>query len=250
MRALIAVPTYPRLAGRHIKPWHDDGVAAPARYIDALRRADAMEAMFLPLAMDEADAKTLLGRVDGLMLLGGGDVDPDNYGAEHGDVLHALDADRDACEIALARSAVAEGIPVLAICRGHQVLNVALGGHLDQDIAGRDDLELHGRPGEPEGGEMREVTIEPGTRLAEAMGTTVASCSCHHHQAVIAIGQGLRAVAHAEDGVIEATELADEDAPWVVSVQWHPEDTADRDEAQHGLFATFVEHASRRGRTG
>lgn len=246
MRALIAVPTYPRLKERHIKPWHDDGVAAPARYVDALRRVDAIEAMFLPLAMDEADAKTLLARVDGLMLLGGGDLDPTTYGAAHGDVLHAVDADRDACEIALARAAIADGMPILAICRGHQVLNVALGGHLDQHIGERDDLAAHGRPGEADGAAMREVTITEGTRVGDAMGTTLASCSCHHHQAVITPGAGLRVVARAEDDVIEATELDDPDGPWVVSVQWHPEDTAGNDPAQHGLFEAFVANASRR----
>jgi putative glutamine amidotransferase len=246
MRALIAVPTYPRLAERHIGPWHDDGVAAPARYVDALRRVDAMEAMFLPLEMDDADAKTLVSRVDGLMLLGGGDLDPHTYDAEPGDVLHAIDADRDACEIALARAAIAEGVPILAICRGHQVLNVALGGALDQDITDREGLCPHGRPGEADGAAMREVTIVDGTRLADAMGTAVARCSCHHHQAVERPGEGLRVVARAEDGVIEATELDDADAPWVVSVQWHPEDTAATDAAQQGLFETFVAHAARR----
>jgi putative glutamine amidotransferase len=243
MRALIAVPAYPRLAERHITPWHDDGVAAPARYVDALRRVDAMEAMFLPLQLDEADAKTLVSRVDGLMLLGGGDLDPATYDAEPGEVLHAINHDRDQCEIALARAAIAEGTPILAICRGHQVLNVALGGALDQDIAGRDEYEHHGEPGVAGGSAMREVTIDAGTLLAEAMGTTRARCSCHHHQAVERPGEGLRVVAHAEDGIIEATELAS-DGPWVVSVQWHPEDTAGSDPTQNALFETFVEHAA------
>lgn len=246
MRALIAVPTYPKVPERHIKPWHDDGVAVPARYIDALRRVDAMEAMFLPLSMDDADAKTLLSRVDGLMLLGGGDLDPDTYGESRGDILHAIDADRDSCELALARAAIAEGMPVLAICRGHQVLNVALGGALDQHIAGRDELEHHGAPGEADGAAMRTVTIIEGTRVADAMGTAHAQCSCHHHQAVVRPGDGLEVVAHAEDGVIEATELANPDGPWVVSVQWHPEDTAATDPAQQGLFATFVDRAASR----
>jgi len=246
VRALIAVPAYPRLPERHIKPWHDDGVAAPARYVDALRRVDAIEAMFLPVAVDEADAKTLLGRVDGLMLLGGGDLEPQTYGADRSETLYGVDDDRDVCEITLARAAIAEGTPVLAICRGHQVLNVALGGALDQHITDRDGFEHHGTPGVADGAAMREVTITDGTRIAQAMGATRAQCSCHHHQAVAKPGEGLRVVGRAEDGVIEATELADAGGPWVVSVQWHPEDTDATDAAQHGLFESFVAHAAAR----
>ena len=111
------VPGYPRLAERHV-PWGDDAVGAPARYVDALRRVDAMEAMFLPLEMDVGDAKALLARVDGLMLLGGGDLDPAHYGEERKERLYGVNDDRDACEVALARIAVAEGVPTLAICRG------------------------------------------------------------------------------------------------------------------------------------
>lgn len=247
MRALIAVPTYPRLAERHITPWNDDGVAAPARYVDALRRVDAMEAMFLPLEMDDADAKTLLSRVDGLMLLGGGDLEPARYGEERNERLYGVNDDRDACEIALARAAIAQRIPVLAICRGHQVLNVALGGALDQHITDREGLEHHGTPGVADGAALRSVAITEGTRVAEAMGTTRAICSCHHHQAVAKPGDGLRVVAHAEDGLIEATELEGADSPWVVSVQWHPEDTAEHDVAQHGLFEAFVAQAESSG---
>ncbi len=134
-------------------------------------------------------------------------------------------------------------MPVLAICRGHQVLNVALGGTLDQHIPDRDGVEEHGTPGKLGGARVHDVDIDAETRLAAAMRTPRAACSCHHHQAVERAGSGLRVTAHADDGVVEATELEDADAPWVVSVQWHPEDTAATDPAQQGLFDALVRAA-------
>ncbi len=250
MPPLIAMPAYPPLAHGRVKGWHSDGIGVPARYVYALRRAGATGAIMAPTPLSDGEAGTILDRCDGLMLLGGGDLDPATYGQEARAEVYSVSADRDACELALCRAAIRAGAPVLAICRGIQVLNVALGGTLDQHITGRAGLGEHGTPGQ-EGGEARtEVTVAAATRLAAATGTTKLTCSCHHHQAIDVLGVGLDVVARTADDVVEAVELTDPTAPWVVGVQWHPEDTAASDPAQQRLFDAFVEQSVARQRTG
>jgi putative glutamine amidotransferase len=241
---LIAIPAYPLVKAGRIKGWEDAGVAVPARYVSALRRAGGQEAILLPTELDEAGAGALLARFDGLLLLGGGDLDPHTYCEEPNTRVYGVNATRDECELVLTRVAVARGLPVLAICRGHQVLDVALGGSLDQHITGREGLLEHGVPGVESGARLHEVDVEPGSRLADAMGTTRATVSSHHHQAVERVGDGLRVVARAADGVVEGVELADPDGPWIVGAQWHPEDTAESDPANQRLFDTFVRECS------
>jgi putative glutamine amidotransferase len=243
---LIAVPAYPLVKAGRIKGWEDAGVAVPARYVAALRRGGGQEAILLPAELDEDEAGELLERFDGLLLLGGGDLDPHTYGQEPNTRVYGVNAGRDTCEIVLTRAALARRMPVLAICRGHQVLDVALGGTLDQHITGRDGLLEHGVPGVGDGARLHEVDVEPGTRLAVAMGTTHATVSSHHHQAVEGVGTGLRVVARAPDGIVEGVELADAGGPWIVGVQWHPEDTAESDEANQRLFDAFVREAVHR----
>ena len=194
-----------------------------------------------PLGAD--DAQPLVRRFDGLMLLGGDDLDPGMYGAEATEHVYGADADRDRFEVSILRAAIARGLPVLAICRGHQVLNVAYGGTLHQHITDRDDLIGHGIPAQDDGAEIHEVFVEEGTRLSDALGGAHAMCSSHHHQAVDQVGDGLTVVARAGDGIVEGLELADDGAPWVVGVQWHPEETAPRDPMQQGLFDRFVAEA-------
>jgi putative glutamine amidotransferase len=130
----------------------------------------------------------------------------------------------------------------LAICRGHQVLAVALGARLDQHITG--GLVDHGRPGVADGARSHTIHVEPDSRLAAALGTTTPTVSCHHHQAVSTVSPQIRVVATASDGVIEGIEVVGTDA-WIVGVQWHPEDTAPTDPAQQGLFDTFVRSCAR-----
>jgi putative glutamine amidotransferase len=241
-RPLIAVPAYPVKAGR-IQGWEKPGVAAPAPYVEALQRAGAREAILMPVAIDDGDAAEVLERFDGLLLMGGGDLQPEEYGQERREQVYGVVPHRDRFELALARAAVDRGVPTLAICRGHQVLNVALGGALDQHITERAGV-AHGKPGVPGGSSVHDIDLEPGSRLAEAMGVTHASCSSHHHQAVEHTGAGLRVTARAPDGVVEGIEL-DGDS-WIVGAQWHPEDTAADDPAQQRLFDTFVRHAAKR----
>jgi putative glutamine amidotransferase len=238
-RPLIAVPAYPVKAGR-VQGWEKPGVAAPTPYVEALQRAGALEAILMPVAIDDADAAELLERFDGLLLIGGGDLQPEEYGQERRDEIYGVIPHRDRFELALARTAVDRGAPTLAICRGHQVLNVALDGSLDQHITDRDGVLSHGKPGVPSGSTVHDIEI--GSRLAEAMGVTHASCSSHHHQAVERTGAGLRVSARAPDGVIEGIEL--EGGAWIVAAQWHPEDTAADDPAQQRLFDAFVREAA------
>ena len=241
-RPLIAVPAYPVKAGR-VQGWEKPGVAAPTPYMEALHRAGAREAILMPVAIDDTDAGEVLERFDGLLLMGGGDLHPEEYGQERRDEVYGVIPHRDRFEVALARAAVARDLPTLAICRGHQVLNVALGGSLDQHISERDGVLAHGKPGVPGGSSVHDVDLEPGSRLAEAMDVTRASCSSHHHQAVDRVGDRLRVTARSPDGVVEGIEL-DGDA-WIVGAQWHPEDTAATDAAQQRLFDTFVRQAAR-----
>jgi putative glutamine amidotransferase len=135
---------------------------------------------------------------------------------------------------------MARRLPTLAICRGHQVLAVAAGGALDPDIAGRPELLHHGVPGADDGARHHAVDVAEGSRLAAALGTTRASVSSHHHQAVTDVAAPLRTVATAPDGVIEGIELEDPDGGWIVGVQWHPEDTSPTDAVQQALFDEFV----------
>ena len=239
-RPLIAVPAYPRLPAGGVTGWSGESVGVPARYIDALHRAGAREALFLPQAWSAGDAAELLDRVDGLLLVGGGDVDPTTYGADRQDATRGVDAARDACELTLVEVALARRVPTLAICRGHQVLAVALGGELDQDLVGQSGLIEHGIPGTEDGAREHDVMVAPDSLLAQVLGTTCTVVSSHHHQAVTRVGPGTRAVGHAPDGVIEALEVASPDAGWVLGVQWHPEDTAATDPVQQRLFDGLV----------
>jgi putative glutamine amidotransferase len=224
-----------------ITGWADEAVAIPARYLHALLRAGGNAAVIMPAPLTEEEADDMLDHFDGVLLAGGGDLDPAYYDQDPHDSVYGVDTQRDEFELELARALVRRHIPTLAICRGAQVLNVALGGTLDQHITDRPSPVSHGIPGKDDGANVHGVNLTAGSRLANAMGVTRADCSCHHHQAIDQLGEGLRVVARADDDVVEGVEL-DGDA-WIVAVQWHPEDTSATDAAQHGLFETFVQHA-------
>ena len=236
---LIAVPAYHLPSGR-VRGWEHGAYAVPELYVLAARRAGLR-----PLVVAESDTEAaleVLDRVDGLMLLGGGDVDPSRYGAEPHPEVYGVDRERDAVEIALILAAANRGIPTLAICRGIQLVNVAFGGTLVQHLPDVPGLVQHGVPG---GGTPARHTVKvtPDTRLAEAVGRETLECSSHHHQALDRLGDGLVVTSRSDDGVIEAVER---DGPgWMVAVQWHPEDTAASDPAQQGLFDAFVAAARR-----
>jgi len=236
-RPLIAI-TARRLGDTDRWP-HSRAVVAPRGYVEAVERAGGWPALIDPIG----DPEGLLDRFDGIVLSGGPDLDPVLYGQARHAKTYGVDSAVDEFELTLARDAIARGMPTLAICRGLQVLNVALGGTLHQHIVERPGVPAHGRPGEPNGGREQEVTIDAGTLLAKVMRSPRLLASCHHHQSVDLVGAGLRVVAHADDGIIEGLEL-DQSGPWLLAVQWHPEDTAERDIAQQHLFDELVQQSA------
>lgn len=215
--------------------WDQPAHLVADSYVAPLQRAGGLAVL---LAVDTRAPLELLPRIDGLMLIGGADIDPAAYGVSREPATESTYPERDGCEISLLRGAIERGMPVLGICRGMQILNVALGGTLEQHITDRPGLLVHGDPSRgPGGGVPHEVSIEPGTLLAEALGTTRCTVRSHHHQAVDELAPKATATAWSDDGVLEGFEL---DEGWVVAVQWHPEMSAAEDPVQQRLFDTFV----------
>jgi putative glutamine amidotransferase len=189
----------------------------PAAYTDSMRRAGGAP-LLLPPGGSTAEAEGAIEAVDALVLVGGADIDPDRYGAQAHPQTGPLRADRDAWELALTRAARDRDLPILGICRGHQLLNVALGGTLIQYLP---DAVGHSGHRATRGVHGRElVSVAPDSRLAKLVGEQV-EVAAYHRQAVDRLGAGLVPVAWAADGTIEAAELPA--AHWVMSVQWHPE---------------------------
>ena len=237
---LVAIPTYHLPAGR-VLDWARGGYAVPEGYVASIQRAGG-RVVLLPPHLD-TPVEDLLAPFDGLLLAGGGDVEPARYGATTAHpAVYGVDPVRDEAELRLVRAAVAAGVPTLAICRGMQVLNVALGGSLHQHLPDLQGMDLHGHPTR-QSSVLHDVKVAAGSRLAAACGMEVLRCTSHHHQAVDQLGDGLAAVAWSGDGLVEAVELAAEGDGWVVGVQWHPEMTSAEDPTQQAVFdgfATFV----------
>lgn len=234
-RPLIGLTTYPPNAGERYE--------VPRAYVEAVRRAGG-EPVLLPPGV--ADPAGLLGRLDGVVLAGGGDIDPSRHGGAPHDAVYAVDPSRDESELALADLVLVRGTPALAICRGMQIVNVALGGSLhvhlpevvDGTVVHRTEPEaLRGMPGPT----PHAVEVEPGSLVADVMGTDRVTPMSWHHQAVDRVGDGLRVVARASDGTVEALEHGTH--PWLAVVQWHPELTAAGDPTQQRLFDVLVEQA-------
>lgn len=207
-------------------------IAAGSRYCDAVVRANG-----LPIVLDpstpRSEIPSLLRRLDGLVLTGGGDVDPRHYGGDANDPrLLAVNPELDAFELSLTVAALEADIPILAICRGMQLLNVALGGSLYVDVAdGSADPSDHRDT-------FHDVELVRGSRLFATYGTSARNCHSFHHQCIRTVGAGLRVAGFLHDSIIEAIEHPI--ARWVVGVQWHPEDTAEIDSAHQRLFDVFV----------
>jgi putative glutamine amidotransferase len=229
MAALVGVTTYP--------PNDVDRYELPQEYVAAVRRAGAIPLLITP---GEPRIDHLLERIDALVLAGGGDIHPDRWGGEAHASVEFVDEARDDLELDLALRVLDEGIPTLAICRGLQVVNVALGGTLHAHLPEAVDSDVPHRQ-EPKWSHTHGVEAEPGSLVADTMGTERAEPACWHHQAIDRPGAGLAVTAWAADGVIEAVELAGH--PWMVAVQWHPEMTAADDQAQQRLFDGLVEAA-------
>jgi putative glutamine amidotransferase len=188
-------------------------------YVASVQRTGAI-AVLLPV--DVRAPLELLDLIDGLLLIGGADIDPSSYGAGRDPQLEATYPDRDDFEIALLNGAIERDMPVFGICRGMQLINVALGGTLVQDLPGVEGSNPHRRALGTFDGTEHTIVLEPGSLTAAAAGEDVHTASCHHHQAVDELGEGLVVSGRADvDGVIEAIEA--EDGRWLLGVQWHPE---------------------------
>jgi len=205
-------------------------------YTRLVREAGGLPVILAPVLDSEIPA--LLDRIDGLVMTGGGDVEPSRYGGTANETVYGVDPERDAFEIALSREITARRFPTLAICRGMQVLNVAHGGTLIEDIASDDPTAL---PHRVEGAEayqgIQEVTVESDSTTASALGTTSLAVNSVHHQGIGALADRFRATATTADGIIEAYESVDPEWP-LCAVQWHPEWLPN--ETSRSLISTLI----------
>ncbi len=220
-RPLIGISAYGERA--RWGAWDRPAILLPRRYTDMVTLAGAIPVLLPPVAGIGA----VISRLDGLILSGGGDIDPARYGAQRAEQTGPANAGRDAAELALCVAAMSAGLPLLGICRGLQVINVARGGTLHQHlpaVVGHDEHSpAPGRHG------LHDVRVAAGTRLAGILGRADGSdhlpvgVPTHHHQGIDRLGSGLAATAWAADGTIEAIEADAGEHPFLVGVQWHPE---------------------------
>jgi putative glutamine amidotransferase len=212
----------------------------PDAYVRRVEEAGGFPVLF-PVA-DPAVVPEVLALVDGLLLVGGDDVDPAIYGAERPDLCEEFDRERDDFEIALVRAAAERGVPLLGVCRGLQVMNVALGGTLLEDVPalvpGALVHRLDGKDG------SHEISVSEGSRLHALLGAAALDVNSHHHQSLARTAGRLAVVARSPDGVVEAAE--DAAHPFLLGVQWHPERMATADSTRR-LFLGLVRAAAARG---
>jgi putative glutamine amidotransferase len=214
-------------------------VRLTAAYVTALERAGLVPLIVPPLSSADA-ASSVLDSVSGLVLTGGEDVDPARYGEQRHEKVRSVNVARDATEAALVEEARARALPVLAICRGIQILNVALGGTLVQDIPSQCHTDIDHDEESARNSRTHEVSIEPDSLIAKAVGSEHVRVNSFHHQSVKRVADGMKITARSPDGVIEGIESTD-DKWWVMGVQWHPEEMTDSTEPwDRGLFKAFA----------
>ena len=214
-------------------------VRLTAAYVTALEVAGLVPLIVPPLSSERA-AAAVLDSVSGLVLTGGEDVDPARYGERRHEKVRSVNAARDATEASLVVEAKARGIPVLAICRGIQILNVALGGTLVQDISTQCETDIAHDEDGPRDSRSHEIIVEPGSLIASAIGTERCTVNSFHHQSVKDVANGMRVSARSPDGIVEGIESTDKDW-WVLAVQWHPEEMTNSPEPwDRGLFKAFA----------
>jgi len=212
-------------------------------YTDALAAAGLVPLVLPPLAPEIA--VRALDNIAGLVLTGGEDLDPAHYDVAPHSAAGQPHAARDAYELALARVARDRAIPTLTICRGAQVVNVAFGGTLIQDIPSERSGTLDHNPRGARRERVHSVFVEPGSELSRAIGASQIATNSSHHQAVDRLGSGLQITARTSDGIVEGLEPVDP-AWWMVAVQWHPEELTETPEDwDRRLFSAFAERVSR-----
>lgn len=227
MRPLIGISSYAR-GGTRLS------FSVPCEYVDAIRRAGGVPIVLPPVLGPVHEA---LEAITGLIFPGGGDIHPEHYGGDDHDANYGVCHERDHFELVLARAALERDLPILCVCRGMQILNVALGGDLVPHIPDVYGTRVAHRAPDVQP-VPHPVTMEPGTHVARVYGGTSALVQSVHHQAVGRLGEGLRAVAWAEDGVVEAVES--ERHAFVVAVQWHPELDVPGEDVPYTLFDELV----------
>lgn len=234
-RVIVGIPAYAHdckdILGRRAS-------AVPYTYINALTRVEATP-LVIPVVEADGLIRHLMTMLDGLMLIGGPDVDPVHYDQTAHPGLRQVTPERDKMELTVTQWALHKRLPILAICRGIQVLNVAAGGSLWQDIASQlPGAQKHDQyPDNREDHLAHAIEIVPGSRIAAICRQTRLDVNSLHHQAIDRVGQGLSIVARSGDGIVEAVEGNGD--PWIVGVQWHPEWLIEDCKAMRRLFAAF-----------
>ncbi len=234
----IATQTLPGVPGERQPCW-----LMGRSYIEELRKVGAVPWVIPLIPHDPDTLREIFERLDGVFITGGVDVDPSRYGEPKTPLCGTTDPDRDAVEIALLRHALGRALPVLAVCRGIQILNVARGGTLYQDVTAQVPAALkHDYFPTPERPSRKylahDVTVAPGSRLGDILGGGVVPVNSMHHQAIKDLAPGLAATAHAPDGIIEAVEGTG--PQYLVAVQWHPEELTESDPGMARLFTSFA----------
>lgn len=237
MQPVIGITTYGRTEHPAPSEHYAEHYTVPTAYVDAVRRAGGVPVLLPP---GEDHWESWIDAVDGIILSGGTDVAPRHYGGDPADERIEVSSDeRDDTEMALCRALADSTTPTLLICRGPQVLNVALGGTLHAHLPDVITLDIH----RDHAGmwTTHDVEATPGSLVARAMGTPHATTYSGHHQGIDQVAARLTVSAVAPDGIIEAIELPDH--PWLIGVQWHPEVTAHSDSTQQALFDDLIRHA-------
>jgi putative glutamine amidotransferase len=237
MQPLIGLTMYGRFERPSPSEHYEEHYSVPAVYVSAIRRAGGVPFLLPP---GETNVERWVDHLDGFVVAGGADIDPVRYGAERTPAVQPADSERDAAEIELTELVLKRDVPALFVCRGVQVLNVALGGTLHSHIP---DLGIGDIHRDREGyWAYHEVDVVGRSRLAQAMGTTSIMTYSGHHQAIDVVADGLSVTASAPDGIIEGLEV--DGASWAVGVQWHPEMSAHDDPTQQALFDALVTTSS------
>jgi len=207
-------------------------------YLHAVQQAGGVPVL-LPPQLSKSSLERLVRGLDAVLLTGGGDMDPACFGEAPHPTLYDVAPSRDALETSVTHMALEKRTPLLAICRGIQVLNVALGGTLYQDVGTDPGTEIQHSQQEGRDQTTHKVTVTPGSRLARVLGADDVEVNSFHHQVIKALGRGLTAVAWAPDQLIEGVELAD-DSRFVLGIQWHPEHLVGGSEPARRLFAALI----------
>ncbi|MEL6306512.1 MAG: gamma-glutamyl-gamma-aminobutyrate hydrolase family protein [Chloroflexota bacterium] len=246
MRPIIGITTSGRTDSFVESAYYKDFYTTPSLYVDAVERAGGIAILLPPTKPDSMNITKILSLIDGIIISGGGDIDPQHYGGntDHEHVAR-IDRERDVFELALVKALAdsrEKDQPMLCVCRGMQVLNVAMGGTMTEHIPDIQPDDMH----RADNGfwATHDIDVDGDSALATIMDANTVNTYSGHHQAVKTIGNGLRVVATAADGIIEGLEL--ETHPWAIGVQWHPEKSAAEDTTQQKLFDALVAQASLR----